>query len=110
MKLFVVEPLATGGMIHYAYQLCTALAEAGADVTLVTAESYELSDWPHNFKLEKRIRWWTVYNNQTAGQVSSNRLKKLWRKIHWTLRRGIRGLSLVREWVRLTRYLLADSP
>ena len=110
MKLFVVEPLATGGMIHYAYQLCTALAQAGADVTLVTAESYELAAWPHNFRVEKRIRWWTLYDNQAAAQSPSGRWGKMRQKIHWTLRRGLRGLSLVREWVYLTRFLLSERP
>ena len=110
MKLFVVEPLATGGMIHYAYQLCTALAQAGADVTLVTSESYELTDWSHNFKVERRIKWWTLYDNQSPGKVPTGGLKKIWHKVRWTVRRGWRGLSLVREWLRLTRYLLAEKP
>ena len=110
MRLFVVEPLATGGMIHYAYQLCTALAQAGADVTLVTAESYELAAWPHNFRVEKRIHWWDLYEDQSAAQTPSNLWGRMWWKIRWTLRRGWRGLSLVREWIRLTRFLLSERP
>ena len=38
IKVAVVEQRGSGGMIHYAYQLCTALANAGADVELITAQ------------------------------------------------------------------------
>lgn len=109
MRLFVVEPLATGGMIHYAYQLCTAMAEAGADVTLVTAVSYELADWPHNFAVENRIHWWDAYD-ASSSQPPTTRLGKWQRKIRWSVRRAKRGLRLVQEWGRLTRYLLKERP
>ena len=85
MRVFVVEPLATGGMIHYAYQLCTAMAAAGADVTLVTAESYELDAMPHNFTVEKRIKWWSLHDAQ-AAETPSTTLGKVWRKVRWTSR------------------------
>ena len=109
MRLFVVEPLAAGGMIHYAYQLCAALAEAGADVTLVTAGNYELDGWPHNFTVEKRLRWWTLHD-AASSRPPRSRLARAWRKIRWSARRVGRGARLLWEWLRLTRYLLRERP
>mgnify|MGYP003423955096 CR=1 FL=1 len=39
LRLVLVEPNGSGGLIHYTYQLCTALAGEGADVTLITGPS-----------------------------------------------------------------------
>ena len=48
MKITVVEPRETGGMAHYAHQLCNGLAAAGAEVTLVTGPEFELIDYPRD--------------------------------------------------------------
>ncbi len=109
MKLFVVEPLGRGGMIHYAYQLCTALAAQGADVTLVTAHDYELDDLPHNFTVAKRLRLWSLFD-PTSSHAPAGPLAKAWRKVWWTARRGWRALHLIIEWLRLSHYLLAQQP
>ena len=69
LRLFVVEPLATGGMIHYAYQLCTALAEEGADVTLVTEQGYEPAGMPHNFRVVPLLHLWPSYDQAPAGTI-----------------------------------------
>ena len=58
MSIFVVEQNGAGGPPHYAYQLCQALSGAGADVTVVTGQHYELADLPHSFTVEPRIRLW----------------------------------------------------
>jgi glycosyltransferase involved in cell wall biosynthesis len=110
MKLFVVEPLGAGGMIHYAYQMSTALANEGADVTLITARKYEMEPFPHNFSVEKRLDLWTLFDPRSMEAPPQNRWQTLWRKIHWTARRGIRAARLIREWFRLTNYLLAEKP
>lgn len=110
MKLTIVEPLGAGGMIHYAYQMSSALAEAGAEVTLVTARKYEMDDFPHNFRVEKRLDLWTLFDPRSMAAPPASRWQTLWRKIHWTARRGLRALRLVREWIRLTNYLLAEKP
>lgn len=110
MKLTIVEPLGAGGMIHYAYQMSSALAEAGAEVTLVTARKYEMDDFPHNFRVEKRLDLWTLFDPRSMAAPPAGRWQTLWRKIHWTTRRGLRALRLVREWIRLTNYLLAEKP
>ena len=50
LRLVLVEPNGSGGLIHYTYQLCTALADEGMDVTLITGKEYELAHLPHNFQ------------------------------------------------------------
>jgi glycosyltransferase involved in cell wall biosynthesis len=103
LRLFVVEPRPTGGMIHYAFQLCAALAETGADVTLVTSRGFELDDVPRSFRVEEVLRLW----KPVAPTISSpGRARRLGRK----LRRVPRGAIYVREWRRLTRYLNEQRP
>ncbi len=109
MRIFVVEPLATGGMIHYAYQLCGALAEQGADVTLVTAAGYEMAHYPHNFAVVTPLRLWAAFDPR-SGQPPRGRLARLGRKLHWQARRAGRALRLLWEWVKLSRYLLRQRP
>lgn len=109
MKLFVVESLGSGGMIHYAYQLCTALANLGAEVTLVTAKDYELDAFPHNFVVEKRMQLWPLFDPRSS-QLQSGRMDRAWHKIRWTIRRGWRALRLVWGWFQLTNYLLKQQP
>ncbi len=96
-------------MIHYAYQLCTALANRGASVTLVTSHEYEMGAFPHNFTVEKRMRLWKLFE-PSSSQQSRSLPGRLWRKLHWTARRAIRGLQLIGEWARLTNYLLEQQP
>ncbi len=89
-------------MIHYAFQLCSALAEAGADVTLVTSRGNELGALPHAFRVEEVMRLWKPVAPMEAGTA----VGKLRRK----LRRVARGAIYLREWRRLTRYLLEERP
>jgi glycosyltransferase involved in cell wall biosynthesis len=106
LRIFVVEPRPTGGMIHYAFQLSTALAEAGADVTLVTSRGYELRGLPHAFEVEELMRLWKPVEPSAAGSARRGPLRTVGRK----LRRPFRALVYVREWRRLTRYLLEQRP
>jgi len=111
LNLFVVEPMGTGGMIHYAYQLCTALAnEPDVRVTLVTTRDYELAAFPHNFTVEKRLDLWQMFDPHSMGAPPAGKIAKVRRKIFWTVRRGLRALRLVMAWVQLNRYLLAQKP
>ena len=59
-RIVVVESDGAGGMIHYAYQMCTALAASGADVTLVTSTYYELAELPHTFEVLPMMRLWPI--------------------------------------------------
>jgi len=109
LHIMVVEPRGSGGMIHYAYQLCTALSSTGVKVTLVTAHEYEMEKFPHNFAVRKQMKLWSpTETSQTesafgwAGAVA--------RKLHRALRRVGRGVRLVIEWVRLSKYLIQAKP
>ncbi|HAQ39021.1 MAG TPA: hypothetical protein DCQ58_10980 [Saprospirales bacterium] len=109
IKIAVVEQRAGGGMIHYAYQLCTALSKEGAEVTLVTSVHYELDNLPHNFKVNKLMRLWSQIDTLVYTSPRAT-LGKLYRKLFWNVRRIFRALQLIREWVRLTKYLLQFQP
>jgi glycosyltransferase involved in cell wall biosynthesis len=108
MRVFVVEPRSSGGMIHYAYQLCAAMAAEGADVVLVTAADYELAALLHNFHVENRMRLWAL--NVPKPAPAANPLLRLARKGLRLAQRGVRALRLIREWNRLVRYLLRERP
>lgn len=109
LNIMVVEPRGTGGMIHYAYQLCTGLANAGAHVTLVTSTVYEMNDFPHNFVLRKQMNLWSTVESQETdpnfGWVRSA-ISILYRKI----RRILRGIRLIIEWIRLVIFLVKAKP
>ena len=87
-----------GGMIHYAYQLARAMAEAGADVTLITDRHYELDALPHPFRLRKILRLW---DPKPAGEAGSGPRR---------LRRLGRAFLYYREWLRLALHLRREQP
>ena len=97
-----------GGMVHYAYRMCDAMAEAGADVTLITSTEYELAGLPHRFRLEPILRPTSRPAGPAvagAGAVAAVRRR---------VRRAVRLASALRlvltEWVRLARRLLELRP
>jgi len=106
MRVFVVEPDGAGGMVHYAYQLCTALAGQGADVTLVTGRHYELASLPHNFTVDPRMHLWPAVGEEPPP----SRVAALVAGLHHKARRTVRGLRYAAEWYRLTRHLLTERP
>jgi glycosyltransferase involved in cell wall biosynthesis len=110
LRLIVVEPNASGGLIHYAYQLCTALADQGAHVTLVTGSQYELAHLPHNFEVNNMLDLWTLFDPQDVQGREAHGLRRLWGRVFWTFRRGLRALRLVRAWMRLNQYLIQQKP
>ncbi|MEX1208054.1 MAG: glycosyltransferase family 4 protein [Acidimicrobiia bacterium] len=106
MRMVVVEPDGSGGMIHYAFQMCSALAEAGADVTLVTSRHYELAGMGAPFRVAPIMRLWPAIE-PTA------RHRGLARLFVWAahkLRRAERGIRYAREWARATRFILREKP
>jgi len=105
----VVEPRGSGGMIHYAYQLCDALSHAGAQVTLVTAHEYEMESFPHNFTVRKQMKLWSLTESPETG-ISNGWLQKITRKLFQGMRRVARGIRLIVEWIRLTIYLIKAQP
>lgn len=102
IKICVVEPRGKGGMIHYAYQLCSGFADNGAEVTLITSTTYELDELPHNFKVEKKMRLWDTMNTNLPAQTFLGRLIQ---KAYKFIRRGFRGFRYITEWYRMVRFL-----
>ena len=103
--MYAIEFVGRGGMIHYTYQFCRALAAQGMDVKLITARDYELADLSHDFAVEKIFRLW---NPRPAGPVEwSNSLKSRWAR---RLVRAKNGLAYYREWWRVIRYVTRHRP
>lgn len=98
LRIFVIEPLGQGGLIHYSFHMCRALQRAGAQVTLVTSTEYELDHLKHEFRLEKRMRLWNARQRSGAG------------KLERLIRRGLRGVRYIVEWLRLLNYLRQQKP
>lgn len=98
MRIFVIEPLGQGGLIHYSYHMCRALQRNGADVTLVTSTDYELEELEHEFTVMRFMRLWN------ARQKSS---------LPWVLRKSrrvFRGVKYVNEWMRVVNLLRKEKP
>lgn len=109
LHIMVVEPRGSGGMIHYAYQFCGALANAGAQVTLVTTDEYEMEKFPHNFTVRKQMKLWSSTESSEMG-TATGLVGKVARKSYRALRRAVRGIKLIVEWMRLTVYLIRARP
>ncbi len=110
IRLVVVEPNGSGGLIHYAYQLCTALANEGAEVRLITSTNYELNNFPHNFQVDNSLNLWKLFDPLRMQDPPKNPWKRWWRKLNRLFRRGVRAYRLIREWIRLTRSLIHLKP
>jgi len=109
LRVFVIEHRGTGGMIHYAYQLCSAMENHGSEVTLVTALEYELEQLPHNFKVVRLLDLWSRKNGTQT--VSGEALKnKMGRKLARFVRRIFRGLKLIATWFTLVNYCVSEKP
>lgn len=105
----VVEPRGSGGMIHYAYQLCAALANTGAKVTLVTTQEYEMDRFPHNFEVRKQMKLWSPTETSPTGSAFGW-AGRVAQKSFRAIRRVGRGIRLIIEWIRLTGYLIQAKP
>jgi glycosyltransferase involved in cell wall biosynthesis len=103
LKIAYLEPSGKGGMIHYAFQLCRALAASGADVTLITERNYELAALDHPFTVETTIDLW---DPKPPGRVSMAPWAIAWRK----LRRVTRAVRYYKEWLRQIRRVAELKP
>jgi glycosyltransferase involved in cell wall biosynthesis len=106
MRIVVVEPDGAGGMLHYAFQMCTALAEEGADVTLVTSQHYELAGVPAPFHVAPIMRLWPAIEPMHRHRRPGRILAALGHK----LRRVARAVRYAREWGRVSRFILREQP
>jgi len=50
-RVVLHEPLGSGGICHYTFQLAEGLASAGADVAVLTTRNYELAERRRHFEL-----------------------------------------------------------
>jgi glycosyltransferase involved in cell wall biosynthesis len=110
LRLVLVEPNGSGGLIHYTYQLCTALADEGVDVTLITGKEYELAHLPHNFQVHNMLDLWSLFDPQVIQNIGASAWQRRWHKVRWTVRRGQRAVRLSLAWINLTRYLSRLQP
>lgn len=101
LRIAVVEPAGRGGLVHYAFQLCRALAAEGAEPVLFTSHDYELAALPHAFRVEPILRLWDP--KPPPGTAEPGPLRR-------RLRRAGRGIVHYREWARLIRRLARDRP
>lgn len=101
MRIVIVEPVGVGGMVHFAFQLCSALTLAGADVVLITATDYELAALPHDFAVEPRMRLWARFDATLTRSPPPGPVGRAWRRVWWTARRGMRAVRLLVEWGRV---------
>lgn len=97
-------------MIHYAYQMCTAMVKEGAHVTLVTAQEYELENFPHNFKVLRLLNLPSRKSDPLLMKPPRNKIEALAIKIFWQIRRGFRAIKFLTSWVKLTNHILKVKP
>jgi len=104
-RVAVVEFFGRGGIVHYAYQLCSSLAAQGMQVELLTSLEYELDALPHNFAVRRIFRMW---DPRPGGNVewSSSITARLAR----ITRRGMRAAMHYREWLRLILLIRRERP
>lgn len=110
LHVVVVELANGGGLIHFDYQLCTALANEGVDVTLITGTEYELGNLPHNFTVNKMLHLWEKFDPQSMQSLLSIPWKRRLKKTFLTLRRAIRAVRVLLAWIQLTLYLTRVKP
>jgi glycosyltransferase involved in cell wall biosynthesis len=103
VKIVYLEPAGKGGMIHYAFQLCRAMASLGADVTLITERNYELAALPHPFRVETTIDLW---DPKPSGRQSMAPWAVAGRK----LRRVGRAIRYYQQWLRQIRRVARLKP
>ena len=109
LHIMLVEPRGSGGMMHYAYQLCTALANQNAVVTLVTSNQYEMDSFPHNFTVRKQMKLWSPTESGDF-KFSGKKSNKTFGKVLRMARRITRGSRFIKEWIKLTNYILKVRP
>lgn len=105
MKIVLVETDARGGLIHFSYQLAEALSSTGAETVLLTGRDYELAGLPHMARVLPILKFWPQFEEMGASPLRL-RIRKSMRPV----RRNWRGFVTMREWSRLTFWLLRNPP
>jgi glycosyltransferase involved in cell wall biosynthesis len=108
MRIVIVEPDATGGMVHFAYMMARGLTLRGAEVILITADDYELSSLPHEFEVRTEFSLWSrMESRPDLGHRGDSWTSRLYRKV---IRRAWRALRLTIEMWRVVGLITADRP
>ena len=74
MKVVMVETGGWGGLAHYAWNLCQALSQAGAQVLLLTHERYELDHLPRTFAVQRQFRSDRSYLSMVRDLIGNVRM------------------------------------
>lgn len=64
VRVLFIEQFGVGGLIHYAHNLCQALAEKGVDISLLTATDFELEALPRSYRLLNRLPLWDFHTTR----------------------------------------------
>jgi glycosyltransferase involved in cell wall biosynthesis len=109
MRIVILEPDATGGMIHFAYMLARGLSGLGAGVTLVTAQDYELSGLPHEFEVRTQLTLWPRMEpgRGAPGEKVDSWLGRIHRKV---FRRTWRAMRLTLQMWRVAGLVAKERP
>jgi glycosyltransferase involved in cell wall biosynthesis len=110
LRIVVVEPNNGGGLVHFAYQMCGALSEQGLDVTLLVGTDYELSDRPHNFRVEKILKLWQAFDPASMKLDRKSFMQRVFGKAWRQLRRVVRAMRLVLAWMKIVSYVFRTKP
>ena len=97
--VLMVESGGWGGLGHYAYNLCQALAGVGCRVTLVTGSPYELRTLPRGFVLDACIPGDATYVQKLkrlAGRIRTSRPRLLHIQSTFGARRDWVGLIVLK--------------
>lgn len=106
-RVVIIEPDATGGMIHFAHMLGRGLSEIGARVTLITADDYELSGLTHDFEVRTDFTLWSRMDSGRTGDRVDTWPARLYRKV---IRRAWRALRLTSEMWRVVGLVASGRP
>ncbi|MDP4032963.1 MAG: glycosyltransferase family 4 protein [Pseudorhodobacter sp.] len=105
MKITLIETDAQGGLLHFSYQMAEALAATGAETVLLTGRNHELAHLPHRAQVAPILQFWPQFEVAEASPI-----RRRMRAGLRPLRRIWRGIVTVREWSRLTLWLLRNPP
>lgn len=103
MKVTIIEPNGTGGLIHFAWQMADALVDCGAEVKLVTGRDYELGHLPARFVVEPKMRLMPIFSPDAGDGRRRNGLVRQVRRVQ-------RALMMIFAWIGLTLRLCRERP
>lgn len=74
LRIALYEPSGKGGVCHYTYELAENLARAGAEVTLLTTEDYELANLGRAFRIDYLFHptWLTRFRARRGPERNSS--------------------------------------